>query len=310
MSKADVVEELHHSARKNFPRRSFEMRGIDDTFQIDLVEMIPYARENKGYKYILMVIDTFSKYAWIKKLKNKTGLEVTKAMKSIFDENPNRIPTNIQSDMGKEFYNAHFQELMKTHGINHYSTFSKMKASIVERFNRTFLGKLWRQFSTQGTPKWLSHADKIVDEYNRRRHRTIRMRPIDVNKKNEAKILENIYRKKTFVKTNMKPKFDVSDYVRISKYKTIFEKGYTPNWSAEIFQVSKILPTDPITYQITDINGHEIKGCFYEHELLKTRNKDIYLVEKVIKKKGRKIFVKWLGFDQTHNSWIDKASWV
>lgn len=183
MSKEQVVFELHRPARKNFKRRRFEMRGINDTFQIDLVEMIPFASENRGYKYLLMVIDTFSKYAWIKKLKNKTGKEVTKAMEDILKENPDRCPANIQSDLGKEFYNSHFQGLMKHYHINHYSTFTKLKASIVERFNRTFLNKLWQQFSLQGSYKWLAHFENIVQVYNRTRHRTIKMRPIDVNER-------------------------------------------------------------------------------------------------------------------------------
>lgn len=310
MSKADVVNELHRSARKNFPRRKFEMRGIDDTFQIDLVEMIPFAKENSGNKYMLVVIDTFSKYAWIEKLKDKSGKEVTKAMKSILESNPKRIPKNIQSDMGKEFYNSNFQDLMRLFKINHYSTFSKLKASIVERFNRTFLNKLWRRFNLQGSHKWLRQIKDILYEYNHQKHRTIRMRPIDVNKKNEAAILRNIYRKNAIIQTIKKPKFRVNDFIRISKYKSIFEKGYTPNWSAEIFKVIKVLPTDPITYKINDLNGIEIKGCFYEHELLKTLNKDIYLVEKAIKRRGRKIFVKWLGFGDEHNSWINEKDFV
>lgn len=311
MSVEQVVSELHHNARKNFNRRHFEMRGIDDTFQIDLVEMIPHAKENKGFKYVLMVIDVFSKYAWIKKLKSKTGEEVTKAMASIFKENPNRIPKNIQSDMGKEFYNSHFQKLMRHHGINHYSTYSKLKASIVERFNRTILNKLWRMFSLQnGSKKWLSQIDVIVHEYNRSKHRTIKMCPNDVNKENEKSLLKNIYQKNSTVPINNKQKYKLNDYVRISKFKTIFEKGYTPNWTCEIFKIVRILPTQPVTYHLNDLNNTKINGCFYEHELLKTKNKDVYLVDRIIKRKGNKLFVKWLGFDEQKNSWIDRADFV
>lgn len=304
--RSQIVDELHHAARRNFQRRSVEMRGINDTFQIDLVEMIPYARQNSGYKYLLMVIDTFSKYAWVKKIKNKSGPVVTKAMKEILHENPDRIPKNIQSDLGKEFYNKHFQALMKRYRINHYTTYTKMKASIVERFNRTFLNKLWKQFSLQGTHKWLQHFEKIVAEYNRRKHRTIQMRPIDVNLNNESMLLRTVYKKNSVIGFNRKHKFHINDYVRISKYKTIFEKGYTPNWSTEIFQISKILPTHPTTYYLIDLNGEKIKGCFYAEELQHTKNKDVYLVEKVLKRKGNKELVKWLGFDNKHNSWIER----
>lgn len=311
MSKLQVVEELHRNARRNFPRRSYVMRGINDTFQADLVEMIPFAKQNKGYNYILMVIDVFSKRAWAKKLKNKTGKEVTEAMSSIFKEHPNHIPQNIHTDQGKEFYNQNFQQLMKTHGINHYSTFSKMKASIVERLNRTILNKLWRQFNLQGSHKWLDNLQPIIDKYNATYHRTIKMRPNDVNSKNEKLLLETAYKNNHTLKPHgKKKKFKIGDYVRISKFKSIFEKGYTPNWSTEIFRVAKILPTEPTTYHLTDLEDNKIMGCFYEYELLKTENRDIYLVEKIIKRKGNKVFVKWLGFNDTHSSWINTSDLI
>src|SRR5215472_15856948 len=104
-----VVEELHKPVRHRFPRRRVVIKGLDDLWQADLVEMIPYSRENKGFKYILMVIDAFSKYLWAKPLKSKTGEEVTRAMKEILKE---RRPSNLQTDHGKEFYNSQFQSLM------------------------------------------------------------------------------------------------------------------------------------------------------------------------------------------------------
>lgn len=305
MSKEQVVNELHHSARRNFPRRSYEMRGINDTFQADLIEMIPFADQNRGYKYILMVIDVFSKRAWAKALKNKTGPEVTKAMESIFKENPDHIPKNLHTDEGREFYNQHFQRLMSDNYINHYSTFSKMKASIVERLNRTILNKLWRQFNLQGSHKWLNHLQSIIDTYNSTTHRTIKMRPIDVDAQSQEHLLKTAYKQNRTLKSDRQIKFKLGDFVRISKFKSIFEKGYTPNWSTEIFRVAKILPTQPVTYRLIDLNDKTIKGCFYAHELLKTQNKDIYLVEKIIRRKNGKLFVKWLGFDESHNSWIN-----
>lgn len=306
-----LVDELHHSARRNFPRRSYVMRGINDTFQADLIEMIPFSKQNQGNKYILMVIDVFSKRAWARALKNKTGEEVTKAMASIFEENPKNIPRNCHTDEGREFYCKNFQQLMKKYDINHYSTFSKMKASIVERLNRTILNKLWKQFNLQGSHKWLHLIQPIMKTYNSTFHRTIKMRPIDVCPKNEQYLLQTVYkRNQTLMVCKQKSKFHINDYVRISKYKTLFEKGYTPNWSTEIFRIVEILPTEPITYRIADLDNNKIRGCFYEHEILKTEKNDIYLVEKIIKRKGNKLFVKWLGFDDEHSSWIDSNNLV
>lgn len=310
MNKQDIVEQVHRSARKNFTRRSYSMRGMNDTWQADLVEMQPWANQNRGHRYILMVIDVFSKRAWANPLKNKTGDEVTQAMSKIFKGNPENIPHNLHTDLGKEFYNSKFQKLMQQHNINHYSTYSKMKASIVERLNRTILNRMWRLFSLQGSHKWLNNLQPIIESYNDTKHRTIKMRPIDVNEKNQALLLQTVYKKNNTLNVDAKEKknkIKVKDYVRISKYKSLFEKGYTPNWSTEIFIVKKVAPTEPITYHLSDLNGNEIKGCFYEYELQKTKNTDIYLVEKIIRRKGNKVYVKWLGFDDSHSSWINAS---
>lgn len=310
MSKKQIVDEIHRSARKNFPRRKYLMVGIYDTFQADLIEMIPFAEQNKEYRYILMVIDVFSKRAWARGLKNKTGQEVTRAMASIFDENPNNIPRNLHTDDGKEFFNQNFQRLLKKHKINHYSTYTKMKASIVERLNRTILNKLFRHFNLIGSHEWVSHLQRIIHNYNSTVHRTIKMRPIDVNEKNQQNLLHTVYKHNNCFNFGGKNKFNVNDYVRISKYKTLFEKGYTPNWTTEIFRVMKVLPTNPITYNISDLDNKQIKGAFYEYELQKTQKHEIYLIERILKRKGNKIFVKWLGFDESYASWINKKDFV
>lgn len=102
----------------------------------------------------------------------------------------------------------------------------------------------------------------------------------------------------------------MDDSVRISKYKTIIEKSYTPNWSTELFKVVAVLPTDPVTYRLADLSGNQIRGCFYEQELQKTKHPDTYLVERILRRKGDKIFVKWLGFSDCENSWINKTDFV
>jgi len=144
--KRQLTEELHRQGRKNFTRRRVIMKGMDDLWQADLVEMIPYQLYNMGYRYPLTVIDTFSKQAWGVAIKNKTGDSVTKSMKSIFDD-AQRKPKNLQTDDGKEFFNKTFQNLMKLNHINHYSTYSILKAIIVKRFNRTIKNMMWKEFS-------------------------------------------------------------------------------------------------------------------------------------------------------------------
>lgn len=296
-----VVEELHKPARRNYPRRKVSVRGLDETWQADLVEMIPYSRDNKGHRYLLTVIDVFSKYAWAVPVKRKTGEDVANAMKSIFKAG--RKPKNLQTDRGKEFYNKNFEDLMTQHKINLYSTYSNLKASICERFNRTLKNKMWIQFTLRGNYKWIDILPKLIAEYNDRKHRTIGVKPNEVSAVNEAEILQRFKRAAGPV---TKAKFKINDKVRVSKLKQVFEKGYTPNWSTEVFTVRKVQATNPVTYLLKDYEDKPIAGGFYEQELQKVKYPDVYLVEKVIKRRGNEIFVKWLGFDNTHNSWINK----
>lgn len=301
MSRRAVINELHSQARKNFKRRRVIMKGIDDHWQADLVEMRNYSSLNKGYCYLLTVIDTFSKYAWAAALKTKTAAEVTKAMNNIFILG--RVPKNLQTDDGKEFFNRDFKSLMQKHSINHYSTYSTLKASIVERFNRTLKGMMWKEFSYNGTYYWINIYKKLVIDYNNNTHRTIKMAPINVIAANEKELLNTVY---SHLKLFNGSKFHVGDHVRISKYKHIFEKGFTPNWTTEIFKIKNIQNTNPTTYILQDYQGAEIKGGFYEEELRKTRFPNFFLVEKILKRRVDKVFVKWLGFSNEHNSWINK----
>jgi len=222
MSRIQVVEEIHKPSRKNFKRRRVIIKGLDDLWQADLVEMGAFSKQNKNYRFLMTVIDTFSKYSFAIPLKNKTGESVTKAMKFIF-ETYKRHPKNLQTDDGKEFYNNKFKSLMRDYHINHYSTFSSLKASIVERFNRTLKENMWKEFSLSGNYKWVEIVEKLVDKYNNTKHRTIKMKPCDVNKKNANQLLSTIY---NHIKVAAPAKFKVGDFVRISKFKHVFEKGY------------------------------------------------------------------------------------
>ena len=176
--KRKIAEELHKPARIHFKRRRVIVKGINDLYQADLVEMIPYAGQNGGNRCILVVIDVFSKYAWAVPVKTKSAKDVTKAMKTILKDG--NVPKNLQTDNGKEFYNKEFKSLMSNLKINHYSTFSSLKASVVERLNRTLKGLMWKEFSIQGSFKWLKLLPEVLLRYNSRKHSTIGMKPIEV----------------------------------------------------------------------------------------------------------------------------------
>lgn len=310
MSKQQIVNEIHKAARKNFDRRSVILKGIDDLWQADLMDMQNLRKYNNGYNYILLVIDCFSKYAWAEPLKSKNKIDVTNAFGNILSKSQ-RKPVNLQTDSGTEFYNTSFQTLIRRFNINHYSTFSTKKASIVERLIKTIKNKLYKCFSMNGNYKWYETVlQDTLKMYNNTKHRTIQCKPVEVNKCNESNIKENIKKTHKQVSFRCVPKFNVGDSVRISKYKHVFKKGYTPNWSTEIFTIKKVNNTIPKTYHIEDQRKQAILGTFYEPELQKTYFPNVYLIERVLKRKGNKLFVKWLGLSNAENSWINRAAIV
>lgn len=255
---------LHFPSRKKFKRSKFIVKGIDDTWQADLVDMHSYATRNKNFKFILTVIDVFSKYAWAIPIKNKTGKEVTQAFEKIFLE---RLPRKIHADKGLEFHNSIFKNLLKKHNIELYSTNSEMKAAIVERFNRTLKEKMWRMFTHSRKFKFIEHLADLVDNYNNSYHRSIKTKPILVSKANEYDVWLNLYGCISDSPINIQ--FKEGDLVRVSLKKNQFEKGYTRNWSKEVFKIAKVLPQDPPKYILEDLNQTEIVGKFYNQELQK-----------------------------------------
>ena len=175
-----------------------------------------------------------------------------------------------------------------------YSIHNEGKSVVTERFIRTLKSKIYKYMTSISKNVYIDKLNDIVDEYNNTYHGTIKMKPIDVK--------DNTYIDFEKEVNDRDPKFVVGDHVKISKYKNIFTKGYTPNWSQEVFVVSKIKNTFPWIYVINDLNGEEIIGTFMKKELQKTNQKE-FTIEKVIKRKRDKLYVKWKGCDNSFNSW-------
>ena len=295
-----LAEELHKPIIKKFEKRKVHAAFKDNIWGADLADMQLLSRYNKGIRFLLYVIDVFSKYAWVIPLKDKKGVSIATAFQSILKQS-NRKPNKIWVDKGSEFYNASFKKWLQDNDIVMYSTNNEGKSVVAERFIRMLKSKIYKHMTSIPKNVYIDKLNDIVDEYNNTYHTTIKMKPIDVK--------DNTYINTDKEINNKDPKFKVGDRVRISKYKNIFAKGYTPNWSEEVFVIKKVKNTVPWTYVINDLNGEEITGTFYEKELQKT-NQEEFRIEKVIKRKGDNIYVKWKGYDNSFNSWIDKASLI
>ena len=190
---------------------------------------------------------------------------------------------------------------LEKNDIEMHSTHNEGKYVVAERFIRTIKNKIYKHMTSISKILYIDKLDDIVNEYNNTKHRATKMKPTDVK--------DNTYIDFGKEVNDNDLEFKVGDHVRISKYKNIFAKGYTPNWSEEVFVIKKIKNTVPWTYVIDDLNGEEITGTFYEKELQKIDQQE-FRIEKVIKKRGDKLYVKWKGYDNSFNSWIDKKDLV
>lgn len=299
--KEAVVKELHRPIRINFKRRHYIQKGIGNTLQADLIILTDIKKYNKGFGYLLTVIDIFSKYAFAVPLKTKSGVEVAKAFEKVL-EKYNKNIKYVHTDKGTEFYNDYFKKLMKNKNIIHYSTTTSVKAAIVERFNRTLRRLLSKHFHMSGNYNFIDHIDKLVDHYNNTKHRKIKMAPNKVRKKHEKTLLNTVYNN---IKIKLPTDLKVGDYVRISDITGVFRRGFYPNWSTGIYKIATVKNTNPVTYNLIDFNNKMMKRLFYREELQKTNYPDVYLVSKIVQRKGNRVLVNWLGFDNSYNTWIN-----
>ena len=275
-----LAEELLQPIIRKFEKRKVHAAFKDNIWGADLADMQLLNKYNKGIRFLLCVIDIFSKYAWFVPLKDKKGVSIATTFQGVLKQSK-RKPNKIWVDKGSEFYNASFKKWLQDNDIM-YSTNNEGKSVVAERFIRTLKSKIYKYMTSISKNVYIDKLDDIVNEYNNTYHTTIKMKPIDV--KNNTYI-------DTDKETNDRdPKFKVGDRVRISKCKNMFAKGYTPNWFEKVFVIKKIKNTVPWTYVINDLNGEEIMETFYEKELQKT-NQEEFRIEKVIKRKGEKMYV-------------------
>ena len=295
---------LHRPVRKTFRRRRVITGAIGYQYQIDLVDMSKFKEWNDGYRYILMAIDCFSKFGFAHPTKTKKSPSVIPALEKIFEK---RIPTYLSADSGGEFISNIMRKYYLDKGIFFFTFRNSQKAQIVERFNKTVLHRLYRYLTYANTYRYLEALPEIINAYNRSYHRSIKTAPIKVTAENQDQIWQTLYGDIVHEKIEA-PKFKVGDTVRLAKLQNTFAKGYSQQWTEELFTVTKVHLTTPPVYSVKDYKNQEIDGRFYAQELQKVGEKEEYIIEKIVgeRKKGKRkeYLVKWLGYNDSWNSYI------
>ena len=261
-SSSILANELHKAIIKKFDKRKVYSQFKDNIWGVDLADMQSLSRKNKGIKYLLCAIDLYSKYAFVIPLKDKKRISIVNAFNKIIKLSGKKT-NKIWVDQGGEFYNNAFKKWLSDNDIIMYSTYNEGKSVVAERFIRPSKNKLYKHMTATGKDVHYDVLDDVVNKYNNTKHSTIKMKPMNVGDYNKRVYIDEHNEKDS--------RFKVGDTVRISKFKNIFAKGYTPNWSKEIFIVDKINDTVPYTYNLKDLNNEEIIGSFYDRELQKTK---------------------------------------
>ena len=293
----------HKPVVRRFKRNKMVSAGIDVDWQTDLADLRSLKKQNSGFAYILICVDVFSRFAFAAPIKNKTPSAVGEAFEKIMKDS-DRKPWILTSDRGKEYVGKTFQRILRKHDILHREASSPdVKAAIAERWIRTLKSRIWRHFTRNKTLRYVDVLPSFVSAINNSVNRSIKRTPASVTRENQHELR---VKTKVIVK---KPRFGTGDNVRISIEKHKLSKGYFPNYSTEIFTVSRVLKNRfPSTYKIKDNSGEEIEGIFYNEELVKVQegNQPVRKIRRLIKTERRKREL-W------HQVWFENAkkpSWI
>lgn len=299
---------LHRRLRRKFPRNRVVVGGYMQQWDADLMDMSNVSKYNGGITYVLVAIDIFSRYLFVEPLKTKNGKEVAKAFASIFAKG--NKPFKIRTDKGSEFTNRIVQQLFKSKGVEHFVTQNEPKANYAERVIKTLKRKIYMYFTKKQSYEYVSHLQDFARSYNQSTHRSIKMKPADVNYVNEAELWQQQYGRPLPWQPVKKFKFDIGDHVRVSYTRTTFMREYNEKWTGEIFTVKNKFMRDGLpVYELRDYSGDDIQGTFYQDELQHVTMPEVFSIEKILRRrkvKGQKqSLVRWAGWPPKYDSWID-----
>ena len=320
---------LNKPSQNKFTRRTIVLNHKNETWCADLADVSNEEKENNGTRFLLIVIDGMSKFAWVKPLKTKKPEDVKKSLNEIITSSKQK-PINLWTDDGLEFTAKIMKDYYEKQGINWYSTATSGKAIFAERFIRTLRMRLSRLADSRGNHKYIDVLQDIVANYNNTVHSTTKIKPALFKESDEeiarqrmaalAKNKDSSATSGTKEETVRKPKFKPGDYVRMQNTRGVFQKeSNTERWSRQIFKVKSYELTSPITYGLEDLKGEEVKGKLYEKELMKTiydpnanfayeivkdkNGKPITEMRKEGRKNIRFVLVRWLGYPDKFNEY-------
>ena len=258
--------------KKNYATNKTNVYHIDDIWSLDILDLKDYGPENnRGYRYVLVIIDNFSKFGWTIPLKNKNAQTIKDSFENILISSK-RKPNLIESDRGKEFYNNMFQDFLKENNIKLYSRNSSFGAIFAERFNRTIRDLLKKIVFEQGNAKWIDILKSITKQYNNRVHSSTKLSPKDASlKKNEGYVYKNLLDKRK----KIKPKYKIGDLVRTADLKKTFSKGDTTNWSYKLYKITEIINDTIPSYRLDNIKERYNESLLKKIELTLKENNTV-----------------------------------
>lgn len=271
--------------RRKFPRRKILAYHAHELYQVDLADFSKLAKYNNGYRYVLVAIDTLSKYVFYIPIKNKTPVSIIRAFREIFKKHK---PKMLMSDRGREFTAKAVQKFFCLNKVHWYSVFSEIKASAAERQIRTLREKLRRIMHHSGQLKYTNILSKLAATYNKTVHSRTGYKPSEINSKNENSVFQKLYGTPV---SSKKIRYKIGEQVRVSRALDLFEKkSSVRRWSEEVFTVYKIRLSNPPMYYLKDHKGEELLGGFYAFELARVQKNErsFWDIEKIIRKRKNK----------------------
>ena len=299
----------HRPVRRKFSRRKVIATDIHDVYQMDLADMQKFSEFNDGFKYILVIIDCFSKYVCAIPVKNKTPQEIVRGLTVAFKEYG--ICAKVYSDNGKEFKNKIVSSFLKELNVwQWFSSNDDTKAQMCERVIRTIKQRLWVYMTEKDGYRYIDILQDVVKAYNESEHSSTGFSPNNI----DAKAVEKIREKMSKPMVSSKPKFKIDDHVRLSKNKLTFEKDYETNYTDLIYKIVDVRRSDNFyIYQVVDLHDDPIKGWFYEEELSKThiaKYPKFHRIAKILRERKKKgvteYLIRWSGYPSAFDSWEKK----